>query len=316
MGVTASTIHDFLTPEGIDHLEQVERPAVIEKGHWEGESTLKRVDGSSIPVAISSFLMHDQAADAPLTIATVQRDITERLAALRAREEFVALVAHELRTPLSSVKGYVELASESIEDQAVPADVSDHLRVATRNIARMERMVEQILRISGERAPQADPRRRADIVRVVAEAVESARPKVEGAGLRFVLETGPPMEVLLDESFVEVVDNLVSNATKYTPAGGRVEVTLAREGGLAVLRVNDTGPGIAPGDRDRIFTKFARGESTQHHSIPGLGLGLFITAEIVRSHGGEIFLDERPGRGARFVVRLPLATHQEGDDAE
>ncbi len=303
--VTATTIMDYLTAEGIEQSLRVEQPAVIAHGHWEGESTLKRAGGTPIPVEISSFLMRDPETGEPFALATVQHDISERLAAQRAHEEFITLVAHELRTPLSSVKGYVEIASESLEERADPASIAGHLHVAARNIGRMERLVAQILRIAGENSPRPDLRRPVDLARIVVDAVESARPGVEGAGLALRLVADAPLEVPLDDEFIEVVDNLVSNAAKYTPAGGEIEVSVAKEGEMAVLRVADSGPGIAPGEREMIFQKFVRGRVLE--SIPGLGLGLFITRAIVHSHDGEITVDERPGGGARFVVRLPLA---------
>ena len=306
--VTTTTIADYLTPDGMARSERLEQPAVIEHGHWEGESTLKRVAGPPIPVQISSFLMRDPETGEPFALATVQHDITERLAAERAREEFITLAAHELRTPLTSVKGYVEIAHEALDEEADSAAVAAHLAVAGRNIARMERLVGQILRISGENSSRPDLRRPADLAQVVSEAVESARPGVEGAGLQLELVSGPSMRVLLDEDFAEVVDNLVSNAVKYTPAGGRIEVSVTREDRFAVLRVTDTGPGIAPQERHSIFEKFVRGQLVE--SVPGLGLGLFITRSIVRAHEGEITVHEPSGGGARFDVRLPLAADQ------
>ena len=303
--VTTTTIRDYLTAEGIERSERVEQPAVVAHGRWHGESTLKRASGPPVPVEISSFLMPDPETGEPMALATVQHDITARLAATQAHEEFVTLVAHELRTPLTSVRGYVEIAGESLESQADPVRLSGHLKVAARNIARMERLVEQILRVAGENKHHPDPGRPVDLVGVVQQAVESARPGVEGAGLRLVLATGPSVPVALDDTFVEVVDNLVSNAAKYTPAGGEIGVSVAREGGDAVLTVTDNGPGIPPEEREMIFEKFGRG-SRDRQSIPGLGLGLFITRAIVRAHDGEIAVDERPGGGTRFVVRLPL----------
>ncbi len=304
--VTSTTIRDFLTPEGIERSERIEQPAVVQHGRWHGESTLKRAYGPPVPVEISSFLVPDPETGEPFALATVQHDITARLAAAQAHEEFVTLVAHELRTPLTSVRGYVEIAGESLESQADPARLSAHLQVAARNIARMERLVEQILRVAGEDKHHPAPGRPVDLVGVVEQAVESARPGVEGAGLRLVLVTGPPVPVALDETFVEVVDNLVSNAAKYTPAGGEIGVSVTHEDDVAVLTVTDDGPGIPPEEREMIFEKFIRG-GREGQSVPGLGLGLFITRAIVLSHAGEIDVDERPGGGTRFVVRLPLA---------
>ena len=311
--VATTTIADYLTPDGIERSERIEQPAVIAHGRWHGESTLRRADGPPVPVEISSFLVPDPETGEPFALATVQHDITERLAAARAQEEFVTLVAHELRTPLTSVRGYVEIAGESLESQADPVRLSTHLKVASRNIARMERLVGQILHVAGENRHHPDLRRPVDLVGLVEQAAESARPGVEGAGLRLELRTGPPVTVTIDEAFAEVVDNLVSNAAKYTPAGGEITVAVEHEADVALLTVADTGPGIPPAERATVFEKFVRGSDVERRSIPGLGLGLFITRAIVRSHGGEITVDERPGGGTRFVVRLPLAQAEHPD---
>ncbi|WP_323791180.1 ATP-binding protein [Nocardioides sp.] len=306
--VSTTTISDYLTPDGIERSQQVEQPAVMKDGRWHGESTLRCADGSAVPVEISSFVVPDPDTGEPSALATVQRDISARLAAAKTQKEFVALVAHELRTPLTSVKGYIEIACESLEHPvpAGPAQLAAQLKVATRNIVRMEKLVEQILSVAGENRHRDDRRRRSDLVTLVTEAVESARPGVEAKGLEFTLTTCEPLHLTLDEAFVEVVDNLVSNAAKYTPSGGRVDVALSREGHDAVLVVADTGAGIAPSERELIFEKFVRGDLVARQTIPGLGLGLFITREIVQSHGGRISVGDRPGGGTRFEVRLPL----------
>lgn len=304
LDVSTTVISDYLTPEAVVQSEQVEQPAVLATGRWAGESTLCRADNTVVPVEVVSFIVPDPDTGRPMALATVQRDITERLAATAAQEEFVALVAHELRTPLASVKGYVEIASESQHDLA---RLSAHLQVASRNIVRMERLVEQILRVAGEDRHHPDRRHSLDLVGVVEQAVESARPGIEGAGLRFEFRTCPPIMVALDETFVEVIDNLISNAAKYTPSGGQIVVSVDRVDDDAVLTITDTGSGIPLDERERIFDKFVRGDRVGRQSIPGLGLGLFITRAIVQSHDGDIRAHERPGGGAKFVVRLPVA---------
>lgn len=308
LDVRTTTIHDYLTPEGIERSERVEQPAVIEHGRWRGESTLRGPGGSAIPVEISSFLIRDPETGAPLGLATVQQDITERLAAARAHDEFVVMVAHELRTPLTSVRGYVEIAGEALESQADPVRLAAHLGIAGRNIARMERLVEQILRVAGEDRRHRDERRHRDLTEVATQSAEAARPEVERAGLRLELEApGSPLPVLLDETFPEVVDNLLSNATKFTPAGGAIVVRLERDDEGAVLSVDDTGPGVAPEEIDTIFEKFVRGGHVADRPVPGLGLGLYLTRGIVAAHEGRISVEQAPVGGARFVVRLPLA---------
>lgn len=238
-----------------------------------------------------------------------ERTAVERLRALdRAKDEFVSTVSHELRTPVTSIIGYTEM----LRDGTVTEPSDDQLPVLeriTRNSERLIAMCNDLLLLSGFDSDAAmGPRTRVDLRSCVAAAHDSF---VDPSGARDVtVHVHPgtsPLEVAGDRSQLDrVVANLLGNALKFTPAGGRVDVELTDHEGRAVLVVRDTGIGIAPADHEAVFQRFFRTAEAQDKAIQGTGLGLPIVAAIVAAHDGEISLESEPGQGACFRVVLPL----------
>ncbi len=245
----------------------------------------------------------------------VQQDITEERRAReaaaeleRAKAEFLGSVSHELRTPLTSILGYTALLRA--DAGARPGPVRDHIEVIERNAGRQLRLVEDLLSIArieaGEFEFRFAPMRLCDVVAAEAEAM---RPDADAAGLSLEVEIEGPLEVEGDaDRLSQVLTNLIANAIKFTPKGGRIEVGLRREGGEALLSVDDTGPGNKAADLPHLFDRLYRGESVKSRQIPGAGLGLAISRSIVEAHSG--WIEAREGRlgGATFVVGLPLRT--------
>ncbi|MBA2956469.1 hypothetical protein GON03_00370 [Nocardioides sp. MAH-18] len=239
--------------------------------------------------------------------ALAYQDVTELMRALRVKDEFIGLVSHELRTPLTSIYGYVSILSER-ED--LPEQVDRQLAVISRSTDRLKLLVDDLLEATqvagtGMRVELA-PCLLAD---VVAEVVVAAKPHAAAAqvDLRLVLPDDDPVPGDLDCTRIgQVVDNLVSNAIKYTPAGGRAEVRLTRCGDQAELVVSDSGIGIREEDLPLVFGRFYRTQEAAEHAIQGLGLGLAITRTIVEAHGGKVEVASRLGEGSTFRVVLPL----------
>jgi signal transduction histidine kinase len=222
----------------------------------------------------------------------------------RLKDEFVSSVSHELRTPLTSITGYVELLLDEAEDEQVRA----HLRVVERNAGRLLALVSDLLfaaRLqSGHLELDRDP---VDVAALVADTVESARLRAEAGGIELTVraEPIPPVEGERDR-LVQLFDNLVSNAIKFTPAGGDVEIALAPAvGGGVSIEVSDTGIGIPEADRERLFERFFRSQAVLERHIPGTGLGLYISKAIVEAHGGRIAVRSEQGAGTTFLVELP-----------
>lgn len=246
-----------------------------------------------------------RAADGSFAGASLAyTDVTDIMRALRVKDQFVALVSHELRTPLTSIVGYVQLLED---DPELPAHAQRQLTVVHRNADRLHRLIGDLLDTANrDGKPLQMNRTRVDLAAIVRDSVEAARPAAESAGVALVLDapSGVPMSVDA-QRFAQVVDNLVSNALKYTESGGRVDVRLEVALGYVDLAVADTGIGIAAEDRERLFTPFFRTADAARRAVAGAGLGLSITRDIVTGHGGSIGVESEPGHGSVFRVRLP-----------
>jgi signal transduction histidine kinase len=259
-------------------------------------------------LSVSARTVHDAAGEFA-GAALAYKDVTDFMRALRVKDEFIASVSHELRTPLTSIVGYIDLLRE--EPGLGPQEVG-HLDVVARNAERLGRLVSDLLHSAKlVEEPLHVVRAPADLAAIVRECVAAATPAADAAGI--LLETVAPEQlpaVLDAQRMGQVVDNLVSNAIKYTPAGGRVEVCLVLDGNRAELAVSDTGIGIGATDRDRLFTRFFRTRDARDQSIQGIGLGLSIAKSIVEGHGGRIEVESEPGSGSVFRVRVPVGVEQ------
>lgn len=249
-----------------------------------------------------------QRADgADLGTAFVSKDITELDESIRVREEFLSVVSHELRTPLISIIGYLEVLDDDIDADAL--GVRGYLDILGRNAQQLMLRIGDLLHV-------ADPHRsiratEVDVPALVAGSVASHRPRADAAAVTLELDDHGTFVALLDEPRVrQVVDNLITNAVKYTPAGGRVRVAMVLHDDASFsLTVTDNGIGIAEHELKHVFEKFYRSAAARDAVIPGSGLGLAIVKDIAAAHGGEVTARSRIGSGSSssFTVRLPLA---------
>lgn len=223
------------------------------------------------------------------------------------KDEFVSLVSHELRTPLTSIRGYLELVLDGAGG-SLTEEQERFLRVVERNADRLLGLVGDLLfvaQVDAGRLPlEFDD---LDLAQVAAECVEGARPAAEAKGLELLVDA-PPLAAKGDRGRLDqLLGNLVSNAIKFTPDGGRVTVRVSAQGESALIEVSDNGIGVPEGERDRLFTRFFRSSNATEHAIPGTGLGLVIAKAIAEAHGGQIAVESRQGVGTTFKVTLPLA---------
>jgi PAS domain S-box-containing protein len=242
-------------------------------------------------------------------------DVTERKQAEQAlrdanrkKDEYLAMLAHELRTPLAAIHNAVGVLSRAAGD---PRTVQSAAGILERQVTHLVRQVDDLLDIS--RFSQGKivlHKERVDLVEIARQAVEAAQPLAERLGLE--LETtlpSLPLHVVGDPvRLTQVLGNLLHNGCKFTECGGRVHLTVADEPTHAVVRVLDQGVGILAQDLKRIFEMFAQVDTSLARERDGLGLGLTVVKNLVELHGGTVEArSDGPGRGSEFIVRLPRA---------
>ena len=218
-------------------------------------------------------------------------------------------VSHDLRTPLTRLRGTAEMALAS-PPEGEAADQIEHYRERLADCVeesdRVLLMLNTLMDISeAESGTMQLKREPVALAEIVSRAVDLYRDVAEAKGVTLAASVEPGASVAADRTRLEqVMANLLDNAVKYTPAGGRVDVEVHREADGAVLRVRDTGPGIPADEQPRIFDRLFRGDTSRAER--GLGLGLSLVKAVVEAHGGTVHVDSEPGRGSTFSVSLPV----------
>lgn len=224
--------------------------------------------------------------------------------AFEQQSRFVADAAHELRTPLATLRANLEVIREN--PNATLSDYHEMTQVLNRTLSRMERLVEDLLLLAkGEKDIQ---RERVNVEVVLSEAVDEMSPLAQAHRIGLSLEVTGELVVRADAPLlIRAVANLIENGIRYNHPGGSVTVAAYREDGEIVVRVMDTGIGIPPEDLPHIFERFYRVDRSRSRHRGGAGLGLSITARIAELHGGRIDVESTPGLGSTFTIRLPAA---------
>jgi two-component system phosphate regulon sensor histidine kinase PhoR len=235
------------------------------------------------------------------------QDVTDLRRLERVRSDFVANVSHELKTPLTSIQGFVDtLLSGALHDEE---NNERFLRRISANVERLTQLVADLLSLARIEEDGSAPARVPVGWRQVLEAV-LPRHESDARAKSLDLSLTCPREVTVlgdEEALTQVADNLLGNAVRYTPDGGRVAVTVSEEAGRGVLVVEDSGVGIPRTDLERIFERFYRVDKARSLELGGTGLGLSIVRNLVQTLDGEVRVDSEVGKGSRFTVELPLA---------
>jgi PAS domain S-box-containing protein len=286
------------------------------------ETERVRTGGQIVDVSLTVSPIRD-ATGRIIGTSTIARDISERKRAEedlkaareeadRLKQEFFELVSHDLRTPLASIKGYSELLAGGAAGD-LPVKAKQFIEVIERNTGRLERLVGDLLF-----AAQLDAGRftfendEVDLTTVVMDCVEAAVPRAEEEGIDLNVESHAGVHCRGDAGRLgQLLDNLISNAIKYTPEGGKVMVALEHRDGEAIITVQDTGMGIPEQEQEFLFNRFFRSSGAISNAIPGVGLGLTIVKAIAEAHGGTVAFDSKERLGTQFWVKLPEATVSE-----
>ncbi|HUS16180.1 MAG TPA: ATP-binding protein, partial [Chloroflexia bacterium] len=233
------------------------------------------------------------------------QDVSAGREAEELQATFLAVISHELQTPLAVIRGYAELLADNAASMP-PAQVQRQLSVVAEESARLSTMVASLLDASRIGAGGLELNREpVDIPRLVRRAVQ----KMEVLGTQHTFVVALPDDlppVLADEARVEqVLINLLDNAVKYSPAGGRITITGDLHSDAVIVHISDEGIGVPEAERARIFARFARLDSRLVRQMKGVGLGLYIARAIITAHGGRIWVDAAPAGGAQFSFSLP-----------
>jgi PAS domain S-box-containing protein len=304
-----------------------ELAVAVKEGRFEDEGWRVRKDGSRFWANVIITALLDSKGELQ-GFAKVTRDLTERrrteeqarqLAAEQAaraeaeganrrKDEFLALLGHELRNPLAPLRNAVQILSLSGGDPALVAQARDMI---ARQVTQMTRLVDELLDASRISRGKVQLRReRLDLAALVRATAADHQPELQEAGLTLTIEVpSAPLEVDGDPArLTQVLGNLLHNAGKFTDPGGRVTVRLMEEKGLVSLSVADTGIGITPEALPKLFEVFSQVEASIERSKGGLGVGLAVVKGLIELHGGRVrAASAGPGHGAVFTVTLPLA---------
>ena len=295
---------DRVTPidEGDSSFERVMRgQQVTDRLVWVGIP-----GGRQSALSVSASPVHTADGEHLANVVLV-KDVTDFMQALESKDAFIGTVSHELRTPLTTMSGFLELVLERRDELSrLDPEIVGWLEVMERNVQRQHMLVRDLLTAAGSRnAPIAIARHSGDLAVVVRESASALRSEAAVKGVRLTV-TGHDAIGRFDAlRMAQVAENLITNAVRYTPEGGRVRVSATADELDLILTVRDTGIGIAPADQERLFEQFYRAADARDSAIRGVGLGLPIVKAIVDAHSGSIDLDSAVGEGTTITVRLP-----------
>jgi PAS domain S-box-containing protein len=322
---------ELLIPEAERDFHRTAFKAQIEAGE-NGENRLSRTVNlhrkateALLPVEVSSWVTD---AEGRRTVNVFLQDISDRLrlqreqelvvkrqkalvedlrAADKAKSDFISTVSHELRTPLTSITGYLEMLQDGLggplnENQQMMIDVVD------RNAQRLLNLIEDVLTLSRlESGSVKLDRSRAEVRSMITAAVETLLPQIHNSGLVLEVDVAQNCGSLIGDvnQLERVLINVLNNAVKFTPSGGRLSINAFRQQQSIIISVSDTGVGIPVEEQPHLFSRFFRASTAQTHAVQGTGLGLTIVKSIVERHGGLVTLQSAPGVGTTVYIELP-----------
>jgi len=238
-------------------------------------------------------------------VITITHDITERMQAERRKDEFISMTSHELKTPVTSLKGFTNVLQRRLVKQG-DEQGQQYLARIDAQLNKLTKLINDLLDISrmqaGKLALEMGPFELDELVRETVENVQAAT-----STHQIVIEGSVEGQVLGDKDRLEqVFVNLLSNAIKYSPQAEKIIVHLSQEQEQAIIGVQDFGIGIAEAHYQRIFERFYQVTDPEEKTFPGLGIGLYISSEIIERHHGRIWVESNKGQGSTFSIALPL----------
>jgi PAS domain S-box-containing protein len=284
------------------------REALQRDGKYTGEVLNKRKDGSVFPAFVSASVMRD--ADGKIIgVMGISSDITDRKALERQRADFVAMLTHDIKNPLASILGYVDLLGEETAGRRT-AEEDDCLQRLKDNVLTISSLIANYLDLTKvEDGRLVFHKTSLSLEALLHHVVEQHGSVARRHRLTVTSHFAPGLPMIVGDrvALERVFTNLLRNALKFTPETGKIDIRVDRHGqtNAVVVAIHDTGPGIAPEDMPFLFERYRRTAALRHHE--GTGLGLFIVKTFVEAHGGHVEVDGNWGRGACFRVILPIS---------
>lgn len=286
----------------------------ITKGYSSGglDYITKPVDMDILLLKVKTFYrIYEQSRKLIEIQKALLDEIEYRKQAERKKDEFISIASHELKTPLTSVKGYMQLLGRSVEKGDIPT-VKKHLEKAQIQLEKLNELIADLLDISKIESGKLKFNKKGfaidDLLDSVIDIIRQTNPEFN------ILRKGKiGLEVYADEMRIEqVIINFLTNAIKYSPGTNEIQINVNVIGDKVYVGVRDFGIGIGPDQQKSVFDKFYRVEETAIH-FQGLGIGLFISAEIIKRHGGEVGVKSTLGEGSEFYFILPINSVPEAD---
>ncbi len=276
---------------------------------------LTRTDGSERWIRYTSNPMPSREGVSKAFVI-VARDVTSELETEKLKSDFVATVSHELRSPLTPLKGFVRaLRDDLVEDS--PEARHEYYEIMWRAVERLERLISDLLDVSRVEAGKLELESKPfAIVELIDGCLRQMRTEFVGRSVEFQHPDGPLMVYADPFRVDQVVTNLLSNAFKYSPADPPVAISVTIDANQVVIDVHNEGEGIAPADQPYVFDRFYRTRTGLRQEVGGVGLGLFICKRLVEAMGSQIELESGPGAGCTFSFRLPIAQAQGSRDPQ
>jgi signal transduction histidine kinase len=282
------------------------RTRMLELAETTGEMTTDEFEVADSARVFRGFTApaHDQRGRLVGRIWTL-REVTADREIDRMRDAFVATVSHELRTPLTSISGFLEMMHD--EEAALGDTGRSYLDVIRRSTERLHNLVEDLLLVAQIEARRVElDMELVDLDSLAHGCVEAMRPAADEKGVSIAVVADDPPAILADRNRIaQVMDNLISNAVKFTESSGAVTVSVGGNNGWATIVVADTGIGVPADEQQQVFSRFFRASTATTRAIPGTGLGLSISRALVEQHEGAISIESDEEHGTKITVMLP-----------
>lgn len=294
----------------VDPADQLRlRAALFEHGSIaDVETALKRKDGTAVIVAMSTHLVRDRQGH-PVGFEGMLRDVTERKQLEQQRADFLAMLTHDIKQPIMVIAGNIDMLRATVE---LPAKAEECVAPIARSAQALLELVDNYLDLSKiEAGAMSLSRQAVALHELLAQVCAPYKGQARQRGIHLALDNGAELPAVPGDRLAlqRVLRNLLVNALKFTPDGGRVTISTRQDGATAVVAVADTGPGIPADEQPTVFDRYRQTALGRRRG--GLGMGLFIVKSLVEAHGGSVHVDSVVGRGSTFVVRLPLGESPE-----